>query len=73
MRKLPRARRRVLGEYKSLDGSVRKLADLGWPNCECKPTRSKNLPMVNLQVVGNFKYREAGIRVVCRIIRSLDR
>ena len=60
--------RDALKEYKSLDGSVRKLVDLGLAKLRVRADEIGKPLRGELSGCRELKYREAGIRVVYRIV-----
>lgn len=60
--------RDALKEYKSLDGSVRKLVDLGLAKLRVRADEIGKPLHGELSGCRELKYREAGIRVVYRIV-----
>ena len=60
--------RDALEEYKSLDGSVRKLVDLGLAKLRVRADEIGKPLRGELSDCRELKYREAGIRVVYRIV-----
>lgn len=60
--------RDVEKEYKSLDGSVRKLVDIGLAKLQVRADEIGKPLHGELAGCRELKYREAGIRVVYRIV-----
>lgn len=60
--------RDVAREYRSLDGSVKKLVDIGLAKLRMRADEIGKPLQGELLGCRELKYREAGIRVVCRIV-----